>query len=294
MSSSQWLLLVILAVLWGASFLFVGMAVKDLPVFTIVLARLGLAALALVPVALALGHRLPSTLREWWPFAVMGILNNVIPMSLIVAGQTQIAAGLASVLNATTPLWALLVAYGLAGEKLALNKIAGVLLGIAGVAVLMGPAALVGKASSVIGMLCVLGGALSYGFSGLWGRRFKSTPPLVTAAAQLTCSSLILLPVTAAVDRPWLLAMPSAATIAALAGLALLSTSLAYIIFFRIMAVSGSNNVMLVTLLIPVSGIAMGHLVLAEPIVANHLLGAAIIAISLLVIDGRVRSLVRA
>lgn len=287
MSTSQWLLLLALSLLWGAAFLFVGIAVHDLPVFTIVLVRLGLAALVLVPVTIAVGHRLPTTLAGWWPFMVMAVLNNVVPMSLIVAGQTQIAAGLASVLNATTPLFALLVAFALAGERLVRNKVVGILLGIVGVAILVGPAAVTGKTSSVLGMSCVLGGALSYGFSGLWGRRFASTPPMVTAAAQLTCSSLILLPITLLVDQPWRLPMPSGSTIAALVGLAVLSTALAYILFFRIMAVSGSNAVMLVTLLIPVSGLALGGLVLGEPIVINQMAGALVIALSLLVIDGR-------
>ncbi len=288
MSLSQWGLLLLLALLWGGSFLFVGIAVKELPPLTIVLARVALAAILLIPVVYALGHRLPSTIAGWQQFFIMAILNNVIPFTLIVSGQKEIASGLASVLNATTPVFALLVAYGLAGEPLKTNKLAGVLLGIAGVAVLVGPEAMFGRMSNVIGMVCLLGAACSYGLSGLWGRRLREYPPLVTAAAQLTCSTAMLIPLALLVDQPWALARPSAETVVAIAALAAFSTSLAYVVFFRIMAVSGSTNVMLVTLLIPAFAIPMGAWRLAETLQLRHFLGAAIIALSLLVIDGRI------
>lgn len=290
MSITQWGLLVLLAALWGGSFLFVGIAVRELPAFTIVLARVSIAAVILIPIVFALGHRLPTTLSGWLPFAVMSVLNNLIPFTLIVTGQKQIASGLASVLNATTPLFALLVAHVLADETLKANKLGGVLLGIAGVAILVGPEATLGRTSSVVGMLCILGAALSYGLSALWGRRLRSHPPLVSAAAQLTISTLILLPIAAAVDRPWTLPLPSMEAIAALLGLAALATSLAYVVFFRIMAVSGSNNVMLVTLLIPVFAIPLGAWRLGEQLLPRHFIGAVIIGVSLLVIDGRLLS----
>ena len=168
------------------------------------------------------------------------------------------------------------------------NKLAGVLLGIAGVAVLVGPEAMFGRTSNVIGMVCLLGAACSYGFSGLWGRRLRAHPPLVTAAAQLTCSTAMLIPLALLVDESWALARPSAETVVAIVALAALSTALAYVVFFRIMAVSGSTNVMLVTLLIPAFAIPMGAWRLAETMQPRHFLGAAIIALSLLVIDGRI------
>ena len=287
MSLSQWGLLLLLAVLWGGSFMFVGIAVRELPSLTIVLLRVALAAALLVPLAYGLGHRLPSTLTAWQPFFVMAILNNVIPFSLIVTGQREIASGLASVLNATTPVFALLVAYMIGGEPLRANKLLGVLLGIAGVAVLVGPEAIFGRTSNLLGMLCLLGAALSYGCSGWWGRRFRNNPPLVTSAAQLLCSTAMLLPFAALVDRPWTLPMPSFETIGAIVALAVLSTALAYVVFFRIMAVSGTMNVMLVTLLIPAFAIPMGAWWFAEILQVRHFLGTAVIGLSLLVIDGR-------
>jgi drug/metabolite transporter (DMT)-like permease len=189
MSLTQWLLLIFLSFLWGGSFFFVGVAVKELPAFTLVLARVALAAAALAPVVLAIGLRFPVSLAAWWPFFVMAILNNVIPFALIVRGQQEIASGLASVLNATTPLWSVIVAHVLTeDEKLKANRLAGVLIGIAGVALLVGPEALLGSRASVVGMLCVLGATLSYGFAGVWGTRFKgmspSSPPVASSPAR--------------------------------------------------------------------------------------------------------------
>jgi drug/metabolite transporter (DMT)-like permease len=289
MSARQWLLLIFLSVLWGGSFLFVGLSVREVPPLTLVLARVGLAAAVLLPLSLMMGLRFPLSLSGWRPFAVMAVLNNIVPFLLIVRGQKEIASGLASLLNATTPLWSVTLAHLLTSdEKLEAHRFAGVLIGIGGVAVLVGPEALLGHRMNVVGMLLVLGAAIFYGLSGIWGRRFKDTPPLVTAAAQLTCSTLLLLPLALLIDQPWTLPAPSASALWALVGLAVLSTALAYIVFFRIMAVSGPTNAMLVTLLVPVSAIAFGVAFLGETIVARQVLGAFVIGVSLLVIDGRV------
>lgn len=293
-SASQWALLVLLALLWGCSFLFVGIAAPALPAFTVALARVGLAAVILLPVVYASGRRLPAVGAAWRPFIMMSILNNVIPFTLIVTGQKQIASGLASVLNATTPMFALLVTHFVGGEDtLRSNKLAGVLLGIGGVGVLVGPEAMFGRASSALGMLCMLGAALSYGFSALWGRRLRGEAPLVSAATQLVCSTIILLPIAALVDAPWTLPLPTAEVLGALVGLAALATSLAYVVFFRIVVVSGATNVMLVTLLIPVFAIPLGSWWLGESLQPRHFLGAAVIGLSLLVIDGRMLALAR-
>jgi drug/metabolite transporter (DMT)-like permease len=288
MSPTQVLQLTALSVLWGGAFLFVGLSVHEMPALTLVLVRVGLAALCLLPLLWVMGLSLPADWTAWQPFVVMSLLNNIIPFTLIVTGQKEIAAGLASVLNATTPLFSVLVAALVAREALGTNRIAGVVIGLAGVAVLVGPDAMFGQSASVFGMVCALGAALSYGFSALWGRRFRTTPPLVSATSQLIASTVMLIPVVALVDRPWTLALPSLVAIKAMVALAVLSTALAYILFFNIMKVSGALNAMLVTLLIPVSGILLGHVVLAEPLVGRHLVGAAIIIVALVAIDGRV------
>lgn len=288
MRATDWLLLAFLSVLWGATFFFIAVALPEVPPLTLVFLRVAIAAVALVPLAFVLGHRMPATPAAWWPFVVLATVNNVIPFTLMVYGQTRIAGSLAAVLNATTPLFTLIVFRLFAGEPLTRGKLAGVVLGIAGVAVLVGPAALGSNASSVAGMLCILGGALSYAVSALWMRRLRHIPALVSSGAQLTCSSVMLLPIAAVVDRFWTLPIPGAPAIAAVLGFALLSTALAYIVFFRISATAGPHNVVLVTLLIPVTATALGVLILGETLTANQVAGAVVIGSGLVAIDGRV------
>ena len=287
MRASDWLLLVFLSVLWGATFFFVAVAVPDVPPFTLVLARVAIAALVLAPVVYLAGYRLPGSLAAWRSYAVLALLNNVLPFTLMTYGQTRIASGLASVLNATTPLFTLVIARVFAGEPLPVNRIVGVVLGVAGVAVLMGPDALDANASSLTGMLCILAGALAYGFAALRMRSLQGAPPLQAAGAQLICSTIMLAVLAGAVDRFWQLPAPGWPAVLAIVGLAVFSTALAYIVFFRINATAGPTNVMLVTLLIPVTATALGVLILGETLALNQLAGALIIASGLVVIDGR-------
>jgi drug/metabolite transporter (DMT)-like permease len=287
MRTSDWLLLVLLSVLWGATFFFIAVANPEIPPFTLVLGRVGIAALALLPMVLLLGLRLPATAAGWWPFVVQAVINNVIPFTLIVYGQLRIASGLAAVLNATTPLFTLAVARLLAGEALTAGKVAGVVLGIAGVGVLVGPAALSSNASSVVGMTCILGASLSYAVSAWWMRRLRVIPPLVSSTAQLICSSAVLLPLAGFAERFWQLPVPGGPAILAVLGLALISTALAYVVFFHLNASAGSTNVMLVTLLIPVTATILGVVFLNEALAPHQVAGAAVIASGLVVIDGR-------
>jgi drug/metabolite transporter (DMT)-like permease len=249
MRAQDWLLLILLSTLWGATFFFVAVANPHVPPLTLVLGRVGIAALVLVPVVWALRYRLPGSAVEWWPFVVQAALNSVIPFSLMVYGQHHIASALAGVLNATTPLFTIIVGRLFAGDTLTPSKTIGVLIGILGVAVLMGPDAFAADAASLIGMLCVLGGALSFGFSALWMRRLRHIPPPVSAAAQVSCAALMLLPMAALADRFWSLPLPPVPALLAVLGVAVLSTALAYIVFFRISASAGPSNVMLATLL---------------------------------------------
>jgi drug/metabolite transporter (DMT)-like permease len=288
MRGNDWLLLVLLSVLWGGSFFFAAVALPAIPPLTLVLARVTLAAAALLPVLYCLGHRLPRAWAQWRSFAVLALLNNVVPFTLIVYGQTRITSGLAAVINATTPLFTLIIARVFAGEALGASRLAGVATGIIGVAILVGEGALTADIAGVVGMLCVLGGALSYGMSALWMRTLRHIPPILTAGAQLICAAVLLLPMAAIVDRCWQLPWPSSLQILAVLALALLSTAVAYILFFRISATSGPSNVMLVTLLIPLTATLLGVLVLGERLAPHQLLGGLIIASGLLVTDGRV------
>ncbi|MCB1535788.1 MAG: DMT family transporter [Rhodoblastus sp.] len=284
----DWKLLIFLSVLWGGSFFFTGVAVRELPPLTIVLARVGLAALMLIPLHFFQAGPLPRSLSSWRAFTGMAALNNVIPFTLFALGQREIPSGLASVLNATTPLFTVVVMAAFAEEKLTLRKAAGVCLGLLGVAVLKSNGAFGVADVRTLGFYLCLAGALSYGFAGLWGRRnLAGVAPLTSATCQLICSTLMVGVLAILLDKPWRLPVPSAATLWSLAGFASLSTALAYIVFFRILTRSGASNVMLVTLLIPVTSIVLGHFVLGEIIAAPEALGALIVAASLLVIDGR-------
>lgn len=289
MSAIQWLWLVALSILWGGAFFFIGVAVGDVPPLTIVFFRVAIAALTLVPVVYLMGHSLPNTLAGWVPFLGMSVLNNVIPFTLIVSGQTMIASGLASVLNALTPIWSLLLLRLFTDDQpLTPNKVAGVLLGALGVAILIGRDAFNGLDAQATGILLLVMATASYGLSAVWGRRLRGTPPVVSSAAQLIGSTVIMLPLVAFVDQPWTLAIPPLHVSLAIVGLAVFSTALAYLIFFHIITVSGTANVMLVTLLIPVSAITLGVLFLNEAVLARHIVGALVIATGLLAIDGRI------
>lgn len=289
MPLTQWLLLILLSLLWGGSYLFHGLSVHELPAPTLVLWRAGLAALALIPVVYASGLRLPSSLRAWSPFMVMALINNVLPFLMIARGQREIASGLASVLGATAPLFAVIFARLFpGGEKPTADRLAGVIVGVLGVAVLVGPEALIGNTTSLLGMTLMLGASAFYGMAAQWGRRFRGTPPLVTSAMQLTCSTIIMLPLALIIDRPWQLPPPSTSAIAAVVALAVLSTAFAYIVYFRLLAFSGPVNTTLVALLIPVSAITFGIAFLNETLLPRHIAGALIIGLALIILDGRV------
>jgi len=289
MSLQTWGLLFLLALIWGGAFFFGQVAVRELPPFSVALGRVGIAAIALLIFVYASGRRMPASLRIWSAFAVMGLINNVIPFSLIFFGQTQITSGLASILNATTPIFTVLLAHFLTtDEKLSIGRLIGVGCGLVGVALMIGTDVLAGAADNIIGQAAVLAGACSYALAGIFGRRLRSVPAPVAASGQLVSSTIILVPIVLIVDQPWTLPMPSLEVIGAVVGIAVICTSLAYIIYFHILAVAGATNVLLVTLLIPVSAILLGTVFLSEVLLPVHLLGMAIIGIGLLTIDGRV------
>lgn len=289
----DWGLLGILSVLWGGSFFFNGVALKELPPLTLVFLRVALAALILLPVLRAYRIGFPRGFADWQPFFGIALLNNVLPFSLIVMGQTFIPSGLASILNATTPLFTVLVMAASGDEKLLMWRVAGVLAGLIGVIILHGQD-LDFANSQGVGILLCLAAAFSYGLSALYARRkLSNSPPLATATFQLLASSLMMAIVAGLVERPWQLPMPGATTWLAVAGLAALSTALAYIVFFQILRRSGSSNVMLVTLLIPVTALLLGYLVLGESISRREIVGAIVIGSALLLIDGRILDLVR-
>ena len=296
MGASEWLLLIILSVLWGGSFFFVGVAVKVLPPFTIVALRVGLAAIALNLVVRATGLHMPTDRRLWGAFFGMGLLNNMIPFCLIVWGQTHIASGLASIFNATTPLFIVIVAHAFTkDEKITGGRLVGIIIGFAGAAVIIGLDSLSTLGTNTLAQFAVLGAALSYAFAGVYGRRFKNygVAPMVIATGQVTASTILLVLLAVIVDQPWTLAMPGLETWAAMFGLALFSTALAYILYFRILATAGATNLLLVTFLIPVSAILLGALFLEEQLALKDFTGMVLICLGLAAIDGRLFGFLR-
>jgi drug/metabolite transporter (DMT)-like permease len=288
MGRREWGLLLLLSVLWGGSFFFSKVALAELAPFSVVLGRVAIAALALHVIVRLSGQRMPGDWSLWRRFFVMGAINNLIPFSLIFYGQTQIASGLASILNATTPLWTVLLANWLTSdERLTPMRLGGVLIGLAGVVVLIGPDLLGGLGLNVVAQLAVVAAAISYACAGIFGKSFKGVPPLITATGQLTATSVMMLPIALLVDQPWLRPLPGLNTWAALLGLALLSTALAYQIYFQLLARAGATNLLLVTFLIPVSALLLGFSFLGERLTADDFLGMACIGLGLAAIDGR-------
>lgn len=288
MTSRDWGLLVSLSILWGGSFFFAEIALRDSGPLTVVAGRVSVGALGLLVAVYVAGLRMPASLASWRQFTAMGLLNNVFPFSLIVWGQTSIDSSLAAILNATTPMFSVVLAHiWIAGEPMTPHRLAGIGFGIAGVALLVGPSALTGLGDHLGGQLAVLAAACCYAVSAIYGRRLGDHPPTVSAAGQVTASAVILLPVCLVVEAPWS-AMPSAATLGAIAAIGLLSTALAYAIYFRLLTSVGPTNLMLVTLLVPLSATGLGFLFLGERPGPMVFAGMVLILTGLAAIDGRV------
>ena len=290
MTAREWGMLLTLSLVWGGSFFFNEIAVRQLPVFTVVLCRVALAAVILLAVLRLTGQRLPRSGKVWAAFFGMGMLNNVIPFSLIVAGQQSVASGVASILNAATPLFGVIFAHLLTqDEKLTPLKLAGVIVGFLGVAVMIGPDAISGLGWNLAAQMMILAGAASYAFAGIFGRRYKAmgVSPMATATGQVIASSIILLPLVLVIDRPWTLPAPGWDAIAALIGVAAISTAFAYFLYFRILASAGATNLLLVTFLIPISAILLGTAFLSEALLPRQIAGMALIGLGLSLIDGR-------
>jgi drug/metabolite transporter (DMT)-like permease len=289
MNGFEWMMLVLLSFLWGGSFFFNGMTVGSFPPFTLVFLRVALAAVVLYAFLASTGLQLQLRPVVWRSMITMALLNNVIPFSLIVWGQGHLASGLAAILNATTPLWTVVVAHVLTSdEKMTSRRIAAVFIGIVGVTCIIGWNSST-RLSDTSARVAVLIAAISYALAGVYGRRFRGMglEPLQIATGQVTASALIMLPVVLFIDQPWTYAMPSIRIWVAITGLASLSTALAYVLYFRILSTAGATNLLLVTFLIPVSATLLGSLFLHETFTLHHLVGIAIIGFALALIDGR-------
>ncbi len=291
MTAREWGLLALLSLLWGGSYFFVGVAVREIPPLTLVTLRVGLAAALLWAGAPILGVALPRGGKAIAALAVLGFGNNALPFALITWSQTRLPGGLASILVAATPLFTVLAAHLLtAEEKLSGLKLFGTVAGMAGVAWLIGPDLLWGgAANNAWAELPVLAAAVSYALSAIYARRMPSfgLKPIDVVAGQATAATVFLAPLALAIDRPWTIAMPGEAAIASVLGIAALSTALAFVVYFRILAGAGATNVLLVTLLTPATAVVLGAVFLHERLAAQQFIGFAMIALGLAFIDGR-------
>jgi drug/metabolite transporter (DMT)-like permease len=285
--AKSWGMLLLLSAIWGGSFLFIAIAVKELSALQIVFARVTIAAACLVPLHFVLQGRLPIERRVWIAAGGMSIMNNIIPFMLITWGQQFITGGLASVVNATTPMFAALF-MAMAGYEAITNRRAfALVIGLTGVSVLQG-LSFDGLTTQSLGIFAVALAAAFYGLSAPWSKKMLvGIPPLTTATCQLLVSAFIMTSAVILFGDVGQLGSASTTTWCALIGLAVFATAFAYLLFFRIIERAGPSFVSLCTMIIPVSAILLGYIVIGEKLTLQEVVGAAIIGIALIVIDGR-------
>jgi drug/metabolite transporter (DMT)-like permease len=296
MNRSDWVIMLALALIWGSAFFFISVAVHAIPPLTYVWLRLTIAASGLWLFLWWKGSRISLPRGVWGSIFLLALLNNAVPFALFGWGQTHIASGLASILNATTPIWGVVVAHFLTNdERMTPAKIGGVLLGFGGVATMIGPALLSNIGTDALAQLACVLASLSYALAAVWARRFRrmGLPPMTVTTGQLTAGAAMMLPVALFVDHPWNEAFPGFGPLAAISALALLCTAFAYVLYFRLIDRAGATNALLVTLLVPPTAILLGALFLGEALAPQDFLGLVLIALGLAAIDGRLLSVLR-
>ena len=289
LSTAAWVSIAVLSVIWGASFLSISVALREVPTITTVAHRVTWAALALWLVALVRGERPPRSLRIWGALVVMGILNNVTPFLLQAWSLSRIETGLVGILNATTAIWGIcLAALFFADERLTPLRLIGAVIGFLGVAFAIGIDNLAGLDPRSLAQVAVFMSTLSYAVAGVWARKTLSgLSPTLAAAGMLTGSSLSILPVALAVDGPPVLSL-APSTLLAIGYYAIGATAVAYLLYYRILALAGAGNLMIVTLTVAPVAILLGAIALGEALPARAYAGFALLTIGLLLIDGRI------
>ncbi len=296
MNGRDWAILAALAVIWGGAFVFIGVAVRHVDPLTYVWLRLTIAAAGMWAFLAWTGQKLALPRAMWGGIFLLALLNNALPFALFGWGQTQIASGLASILNATTPIWGVVVAHLFTSdERMTPRKLTGVLIGFGGVAVMIGPSLFTTIGANALAQLACIVAALCYALAAVWARRYRplGLSPLSVTTGQLTAGAVMMLPVMLLVDRPWTAAFPPLEAWGSIVALALLCSAFGYVLYFRLIDSAGATNALLVTLLVPPIAILLGALLLGETLAPQDFLGLALIAIGLAAIDGRLLSLWR-
>ena len=289
MNPTDWFMLISLSMIWGGAFFLNAVALRELPPLLVAFGRIFVGSLGLIAVVFLSRQDIRKHLHRWRQFLVLGVLNTALPFTLILWGQQHIQSGLAAVINATTPAFTILVAHFFTtDERVSVSKLTGAALGLSGVATLIGTNALIGFGNHVFGQVAILGAALSYACAATYARRIEYTPPMVMGCIQLTAASLAMLPFVIIQTRPWELPMPNFHTIGAIICLGLICSTLATLIFFRILTTTGATNISLVTLLIPFSASTLGVIFLQEPFTMRLIIGMIIVSTAAILIDGKV------
>ena len=290
LDGNGWLLIGILAILWGGAFFLIEVGLRSYPPITLVFMRL---ALAVPPMWIAMrimGQRLPSSTRVWGLLAVVGALNCALPFTLFFWGQQYLDSGYASILNATTPLWGVLTAHFLTSDEKATSaRTIGVLTGMAGIIVMVGPEAMKGLSNNLLAQIACVISTVFYSLAAIYGRRLSQTTltPMAVATGQTVMAAVVMIPIVLLVDQPWTMSTPRLdATLAGLT-LALLSTALAYTLYFRLIDRAGASNAQLVAFLMPILAVILGIAFLGEHLNQGQIIGAVLIAFGLVIIDAR-------
>lgn len=285
-----WLLIAILSILWGGAFFLIEVGLRSYPPLTLVFARLALAVPPMLFVMRLMGERLPADGRSWLLLTVVGALNCALPFALFFWGQQYLDSGYASILNATTPLWGVITAHFLTvDEKATPPRILGVLVGMVGITVMVGPEAMKGLSGNLLAQIACLVSTIFYSFAAIYGRRLSQSAltPMAVATGQTITAALLMIPLVLIVDQPWTIAVPSTESTFAAVTLALFSTALAYTLYFRLIDRSGASNAQLVAFLMPILAVILGILFLGETLNTGQIGGAVLIAVGLVILDGR-------
>lgn len=290
MGAVEWGLITLQSMLWGSSYFFIALVQGELPALTIAALRTIPASAALMLIVLSLGHRLPAALAEWRLFIGFSAFNTLLPFVLIVWGQSRATGGMAAILNASAPLFGIFLAHMLTqDEKLSWNKLAGILVGIAGVGILVGYDFAVGSGADILARLALLAAPLLYVCANIFARRrLGHYPPFVVAMMQMVGSIFVAFPLAIAVDQPWSLPLPSLSAIGAIIGMGLFGSALASLCHFTVLHRAGTTNATLVTLIMPLTPIVLGEVFLGEHLAPREIAGALVIAAALIIIDGRI------
>ena len=289
LTGRAWAEMMLLAMIWGGSFLSIRVALDEISPLASVAHRTTWSMLVLWGVITIMRIPLPRDPKIWFSFLVMGLLNNVIPFTLMAWGQLYIESGLTSILNAFTAVVGVVIAsLFFADERISLRKGIGVVLGFFGVAVAIGLENFRTLDLRSMAQLAVIGGTVAYAIAGVWARkRLVGMPPQLAAAGMLTGSTVIMLPLAYFIDGPLSFDL-EARTMWAIGYYAIIATAFAYLLYYRVLAMAGSGNLMLVTLLVAPIAITLGAVVLGEKLGTNAYFGFAILAVGLIILDGRV------